>query len=84
MNLSLRFLGTAIKTATTTTTATAKTRDEKRDCAAWSYYAGNKVGQAFQPDMAGVRLESLTYVFFLRAGVIPIPERRARLTWTLC
>jgi hypothetical protein len=34
------------------------------------YYAGNKVGQAFQPDMAGVRLESLTYVVFFRAGVV--------------
>ena len=50
----------------------------------YPYYPGNKVGQAFQPDMAGVRLESLTYVFFFRAGVRPIPERRARLTWTCC
>ena len=34
------------------------------------YYAGKEVGQAFQPDRTGVRLESLTYVCFFLAGVI--------------
>src|SRR4051794_40873017 len=38
-----------------------------------AFYPGNHVGQAFEPD---VRLESLTYVTFLLAGVIrpPVPD----------
>ena len=48
----------------------AKWRKQVQEQAEPNYYVGKEVGQAFQPDRARVRLESLTYVCFFLAGVI--------------